>query len=98
MKTELEPLVSLQSGDIVQRILERHEGMDCEAVSAILQIHPETLPCVAYVLLHSRDHLGQSAVPDLCPGALKELVELLLAVGIEAGLRLSGEGSRRWKN
>jgi hypothetical protein len=102
MKTknrELEPLVSIESGDKIQRIIERHlMTADCETISAILQIHPESLPCAAYVLLHSKDHLGESAVPGLCPSALRELVELLLAVGLEAGLRLGGDGSPTWRN
>jgi hypothetical protein len=99
MKQELEPLASLESGDILQKIVERHDSTaDCDTVSAILQIHPETLPCAAYVLLHNKGHLGESAVPELCPSALRELVELLLAVGIETGLRLAGEGNSRWKN
>jgi hypothetical protein len=99
IKTELEPLISIESGDQIQKIVERHEQVaDCDTISAILQIHPESLPCAAYVLLHSKDHLGESAVPGLCPSALRELVELLLAVGLEAGLRLAGEGSHRWKN
>jgi hypothetical protein len=102
MKTarELEPLTSLEFGETIQKIVERHETVaDCDTVSMILKIHPETIPCIAYILLHGKEHFGgESAVPGLCPTALRELVELLICCGIEVGLKLSGEGNKRWRN
>jgi len=101
MKTaKREPLI--ESEDSLQKFLDQHAGTaDCEVVAAILQLHPEALPCATYVLLHGKGHAGVSAVPELCPKGLRELVELLLAVGIETGLRLAGAGStdglNRWK-
>jgi len=94
-----EPLRSIESGDVLQKIVDAHTGtVDCEVISAILQISPDALPTAAYVLLHSNEHAGKSAIPDLCPSGLREFFDLLLACGIEVGLRLSGEGSNKWKN
>jgi hypothetical protein len=93
------PFEMVDSGDLLQKILERHVGTaDCQTVSMILGISPDALPEATYCLLHSTDHVGESAVPKLCKDSLRELIDLLLAVGIETGLRLSGEGSNKWKN
>jgi hypothetical protein len=99
MKTKRREPLPIKSGDTLQKIVEQHVGtVDCEVVAAILQIDPEALPCAAYALLHSKRHFGESAVPELCPSALGEFFELLLACGIEVGLRLAGDGPDRWKN
>lgn len=69
-----------------------------ETVSAILGISDDALPEATYCLLHFPDHEGKSAVPDLCNDGLRGFFELVLACGIEVGMRLAGEGSHRWTN
>lgn len=93
------PFEMTRDGDVLQKILERHAGTaDCRTVSAILGISDDALPEATYCLLHFPDHEGKSAVPDLCSDGLRGLFELIIACGIEVGMRLTREGSHRWTN
>lgn len=92
------PFEMTRDGDVLQKILERHaKTANCQMVSAILGINSDALPEVTYCLLHFPDHEGKSAVPDLCGDGLRGFFELVLACGIEVGMRLAGDGSH-WKN
>jgi hypothetical protein len=99
MRIEKRELPPVEPSGTLQKILDRHsDTASCDVVSAVLQINSQALPSAVYALLHNEKHL-QSAVPELCSEGLRELVELLLACGIETGLRLAGEGQNtRWKN
>lgn len=93
------PFEMTKDGDVLQKILERHAGAtDYRTVSAILGISDDALSEATYCLLHFPDHEGKSAVPDLCSDGLRGFFELIIACGIEVGMRLAGEGSPRWEN
>ena len=93
------PFEMTRDGDVLQKILERHAGTaNCQMVSEILGINSDALPEATYCLLHFPDHEGKSAVPDLCGDGLRGFFELVLACGIEVGMRLAEDGSHRWEN
>ena len=96
------PLGMIRSGDVLQRIVDRHILIaDCQTISAILGINEDALPEAMYCLLHSTRHAGKSAIPDLCPDGVRGIFELLVSCGIAVGVQLAGEDKSKpaiWKN